>query len=109
MTSTGQSAEMRRDEIEEQLLYELRGIKHADLFTGASAVDLVMGIRRGAATMVEQARTSNDDLNQARHQLHVLLAEMDNAKASRGLSEFQEETVNAAFMSLCPRGFWPFC
>jgi len=96
------------DRIAERLLYALRDARHDDVFSGASAVDLVLRIRDGAKTMVDQERTSEDDLAEATENLLLALAEMDEARVRFGLTEFQELTVSEAFVKLCP-GFWPFC
>jgi hypothetical protein len=94
--------------IEERLLYEVRGLKTEDVFTGASAIDLVLLVRRAAATMVAEDRTSDADLEQATEQLRIILAEMEVIRTELGLSEFHEITVGRAVAKLCP-GFWPFC
>jgi hypothetical protein len=105
----GQLEEMDADRIEERLFYEVRNTKHDDIFTGASAVDLFLAIHRGVENMVTEERTRPNDVEEATEQLRILLAEMDAARASRGVTAFQEETVSMAFQSLCPKGFWPFC
>ena len=99
---------MDADQIEERLLYELRGARHDDVFTGASAVDLVLALRRGAKRMVAEDRTSEADLAIASQNLRVFLGEMDRARVRLELAEFHERTVSDAFLKLCP-GFWPFC
>ena len=99
---------MNADQIEERLLYELRGTRHDDVFTGASAVDLVFLLKTAARTMVAEQRTEDADLAVALGNMHVFLAEMDAQRARLHLSEFHEETVSATTGKLCP-GFWPFC
>jgi hypothetical protein len=99
---------MNVDQVEERLLYELRGARTEDLFTGASAIDLVLHIREAAKTMVGEGRTSEDDFGLATQSLNTVLAEMDATRAELNLSEYHEITVGRAFAKLCP-GFWPFC
>jgi hypothetical protein len=94
--------------IEEQLLFDLRATRHEDVFSGASAVDLVLLVRRAAQTMVDQGRTGDDDMATATDNLHTLLAAMDDRRVELGLREFHERTVSDALARLCP-GFWPFC
>ena len=86
----------------------LRGEKHDDLFTGGSAVDLFLATSVVVSAMVREARTDDDDMRKAAENLRTLLAEMESARVSLGLSHFQERTVSKALSSLCP-GFWPFC
>jgi hypothetical protein len=105
---TGMSAETDLLRITERLFYEVRNTRHDQLFTAASAADLFLKIVEGAATMVEQRRTTENDLDEALANLDRVLAEMDTVKASDGLSAFEEATVSAAFIRLCP-GFFPFC
>lgn len=94
--------------MEERLLYELRGLKTEDLFTGASAIDLALLIHRGAATMVAEGRTSDADMEKAVDHLRSLVDEMESVRSELGLTEFHEITVGSALAKLCP-GFWPFC
>lgn len=99
---------MDAGQIEERLLFELRARRHEDVFSGASAVDLVLGIRRAAQRMVDEGRTTQADVDEARQSLNKLLSEMDEQRVRFGLSEFQERTFSEALNNLCP-GFWPFC
>lgn len=99
---------MDADQIEGRLLKELRSARHDDVFSGASAVDLVLEIRDGAHTMVAEDRTSPDDLAEAIDHLHGFVDEMDKQRTQMGLTEFHEITVVQARTELCP-GFWPFC
>jgi hypothetical protein len=99
---------MDADQIEERLLYELRGARHDDVFSGASAVDLVFHIRRASKTMVAEGRTSEADLTESFESLRAFVAEMDTQRTQLGLTEFHEITVSQADAQLCP-GFWPFC
>lgn len=94
--------------IEERLLYEVRGLKTEDVFTGASAIDLVLLVHRAAATMDAEGRTSDADLDQAIERLRIILGEMEAVRTELGLTEFHEITVGRAVAKLCP-GFWPFC
>ena len=99
---------MDAEQIEEQLLNALRGMAHGDVFTGASAVDLVQLLRRAARRMGAEGRTSEADVAAAVESLRTFLAEMEKARDEWGLTEFHEETVSHAWTKLCP-GFWPFC
>lgn len=99
---------MDAGQIEERLLFELRALRHEDLFSGASAVDLVLGIRKAAQRMVDEGRTSEADVDEARSSLKGLLAEMDEQRVRFGYVEFRERTLSEAIAKLCP-GFWPFC
>jgi hypothetical protein len=56
----------------------------------------------------DQHRTSEDDVEEARRSILILLEEMDRQKEELGVAEFREETVAFAFGKLCP-GLWPFC
>jgi hypothetical protein len=96
-------------QIEIGLLSDLRARMHADLFTGASAVDTVVEIRRGVTAMIQESRTSDQDFQEARESLGRFMDGLVAARDSRGLSEFHEETVSFAMGGLCPPPCWPFC
>lgn len=98
---------MDPDQIEQQLLNEVRAARGHDVFTASSALDLVMLIRDGARTMVAEDRTSEEDLKEAKENLRRFLDEMEAAKVELGYSEFREDTGGRARASLCP--LWPFC
>jgi hypothetical protein len=100
---------MDADRIEVILLMELRGRLHAATFTGASAVDTFMAIKKGIRLMVSEHRTGDDDLEVARQSLHRFLGQMEEQRDRHGLSEFHEETVSDALFRLCPPPCWPFC
>ena len=100
---------MDEDQIEEQLLMELRGRLHAATFTGASAVDTFMAIRNAVGTMVSEQRTREKDVRIARDSLNRFLDRMEGERDRLGYSEFHEETVGGALFGLCPPPCWPFC
>ena len=100
---------MDADGIEQALLIELRQTRHDDLFSGASAVDVFLSIKKAAKTMVDEGRTGEDDLQLARSSLGSLLLHMEGARNDRGLSEFHEITVSGALRSMCPPPKWPWC
>jgi len=100
---------MDADGIEQDLLIELRRTRHDDLFSGASAVDVLLSIKKAAKTMVGEGRTDEDDLELARGSLGSLLLHMETERNSRGLSEFHEITVSSALLSMCPPPKWPWC
>jgi hypothetical protein len=99
---------MDADRIEVNLLLELRAKLHAATFTGASAVDTFLAIKRGVRTMVSENQTGDDDLQIARDSLHRFLGQMEQERDRLGYSEF-EETVSGALSILCPPPAWPIC
>jgi hypothetical protein len=99
---------MERLEIETRLLYTVRGLRTEELFTGASAMDLVLDISRGVQRMVDEGRTGDNDVAEAEQSLLQLLDEMVVQRQQLGLAEFHEITFGRAKERWCP-GLWPFC
>lgn len=95
-------------EVEGRLLVEVRAARGNDVFTGDSAVELVLFVREGAQRMVAEGATADADLLRASTAVRRFLDEMAVERERLGLSEFHEETVLFARQRLCP-GFWPFC
>jgi len=100
---------METDQIELSLLTDFRDRLHGDTFTGASAVDAFVEIKRGVRAMVEQERTGEDDLQIARDSLQRFMNQMLVERDRGGLSEFHEETVTGAMLRMCPPPSWPWC
>ena len=98
---------MDADQIERQLLNEVRAARGHDVFTGNSLLDLLMLIQSGAETMVAEGRTSEDDVNEAKANLRHFLDEMESGRVELGYSEFREDVVQWARRRLCP--LWPIC
>jgi hypothetical protein len=98
---------MDAESIELQLQSEVRAKKGHDLFTGNSALDLVAFIREGARAMAAEGRTSEDDLNEAKANLHRFFEEMETGRVELEYDEYREDVVEWARSKLCP--MWPFC
>jgi hypothetical protein len=98
---------MDAESIELQLESEVRSARGHDRFTGNSALDLVMFIKTGAQEMVATGRTSEDDLEEAKANLHRFLDEMESGRVELGYTEYREDVVEWARSKLCP--MWPFC
>jgi hypothetical protein len=99
---------MEYDQIEQQLLNEIRAARGHEVFTANSLLDLLYVIEQGARRMVAEGQTSARDVARAKKNLSRFLAEMDAERARLGYAEFREETGGRARSTLCP-GLWPFC
>lgn len=103
--SSGESELVR---IQRALVFEARVARGRQNFTGDSAVDLFLEIQGAAQRMVNEGRTTGPDLDEARQAVVTFLNRMEEERVQLGFSEFHEETVYRARLSLCP-GLWPFC
>lgn len=102
---SGESALAR---IQRELVFEARAARGRQNFTGDSAIDLFLEIQGAAQRMVDEGRTTDSDMAEARRAVVTFLDQMEEERLQLGYDEFHEETVSRARFSLCP-GLWPFC
>jgi len=98
---------MDSEQIERQLLNEIRAARGHAVFTANSLLNLVAMIHEGAHTMVAEGRVSDRDMRKAKDNLRRFLDEMESGRVELGYSEYREDVVSWARRKLCP--LWPIC
>ena len=98
---------MDAEQIERQLLNEIRAARGHAVFTANSLLDLVAMIHEGASRMVDEGHVGDEDLRRAKDNLRRFLDEMEAGRVELGYSEYREDVVSWARRKLCP--LWPIC
>lgn len=98
---------MDADQIERQLLNEIRAARGHAVFTANSLLDLLAMIQEGANRMVAEGRNSEQDLREAKANLRRFLDAMEERRIELDYREYREKLVSWARKKLCP--LWPIC
>jgi hypothetical protein len=98
---------MDADQIERQLLNEIRARRGQDLFTANSLLNLLAMVQEGANRMVAEGKDSEEDLREAKANLWRFLDAMEEGRDKLGYTEYREDVVSWARKRLCP--LWPIC
>jgi hypothetical protein len=85
----------------------IRSTNGHEVFSANSLLDLLGWINNGVELMVDDGRTSEEDLSAALSNFDNVMAAMGDVRSEAGVEHFTEESVNAAFARLCP--IFPFC
>ena len=98
---------MDADQIERQLLNEIRARRGQDLFTANSLLNLLAMVQEGANRMVAEGKNSEQDLREAKANLRRFLDAMEEGRIALDYAEYREDVVDWARKKLCP--LWPIC
>jgi hypothetical protein len=98
---------MDADQIERQLLNEIRARRGQDLFTANSLLNLLAMVHEGANRMVAEGRDSEQDLREAKANLRRFLDVMEEGRLKLKYPEYREKVVTWARKKVCP--LWPIC